>query len=47
MSQWKINQTIENAHNGPINFLTVLNVNNLNQELYFATLCINGFLSFF
>jgi hypothetical protein len=27
--------------------LTVLNVDNLDKELYFASLCINGTLSFF
>lgn len=43
---WKIIQKIQDAHDQSINFLTVLNVNNLDWELYFSSISIDGTLNF-
>jgi len=38
-SKWSIKQQIEKAHEEPVNFLTALNVDYQDKEMYFATMC--------
>jgi WD40 repeat protein len=43
-SLFSLQQQKEKAHSEAINYLTVLNVQNKNEEVYFATMSLDGTL---